>query len=450
MSDGMLIAVERAESLRRRRVLTRRLLRVIPIVAGGLLVAAALIRLTHAPVTLFWALLGITVVGVAIFAWINGRVPPVNDTAAAQLDDDAQLHGELRSAHWFASQPGVAAPADIAAWTAFHLQGAAERVQAVSWPSVYPPVQVARTWVASTVMVLAAIGVILTSAWSSARAADGGRTAGGAAANATGPALPADLQKQIDELINAVQRGTMPMDVARAKASELREALAKLDPKMQDALAKAAQASQKAGDAKAGQKSDDAEAAALAARAEKAATEADLPQDMKWSMEDLAAKLAKASQRPSGTGEKEKASASDSKDGKPANAEQAKPGEMPDDASMQMTRTTAADAQSSQMMASSAAPMGANARGEIKPGDQKGTAAPLNLAALKKETVQADADSQGSNVLAEMRRKSEQSHSKMQFSRVAPLATYDKNHAAAPPPPPDTLRALVRQYFIRR
>lgn len=446
MAADMRIAVEGAESLRRRRVLTRQLLRIVPVVAGILLIAAILVRWAHVPASSFWVLLGVSVLGVAVFALINSRVPPVDDAAAAQLDADAQLNGELRSAHWFTAQSDAVKDD----WTTFHVKGAAQRLEGVSWPSVYPPVQIARVSAASTFMVLAAVTLVLTSTFAASRVragASAGNTAGNGAV--AGSALPKDLQKQIDELINAVQRGAIPMDQARAKAAELRDALAKLDPKLQDALAKAAQAQgQKSGDSPNSSK-DDAEAAALAAKAEKAASEADLPKDMKWSMEDLAAKLAKASQRPSPS-DGEKAASGEKQSGKP-DGEQAKAGQMPEDAGMQVTRTTATDAQSNQMMASTASPMSATARGENAPNDKKAPlSGPLNLAALKKETVQADMDSQGSNVLTELRRKSEQSHSKMQFSRVAPLATYDKTHAAAPPIPPDTLRSLVRQYFIRR
>ena len=120
-------------------------------------------------------------------------------------------------------------------------------------------------------------------------------------------------------------------------------------------------------------------------------------------------------------------------------------------AGAQMTRTTAADAQSSQMMASTLSPMGGEARGETNDPAKKGRLGnALDLSALRKETIQADSDSQGANVLAEIRRKSEQSQSKLAFSHVAPLAAYDKSHATAPPAPPDGLRALVRQYFIRK
>src|SRR3954469_1391278 len=103
--DGILHAVTRAEHLRRRRLLTRALLRVGPAAAGALLVTAALVRLAHLPASVFWISLGILLAGVAVFAVIKSHVPAMTDAAAAEIDADAGLAGELRSAHWFAAHP---------------------------------------------------------------------------------------------------------------------------------------------------------------------------------------------------------------------------------------------------------------------------------------------------------------------------------------------------------
>ena len=446
MADGRILdAVAQAEQIRRRRVLTRLLLRVVPAVAGGLLVAAALVKLAHLPLAVFWSLLVIALVGIVVVAWFGGRVPSVTDAAAAQLDADAALQGELRSAHWFASHPNADA------WAAYHLAKAADRVDGVSWPTVYPPVKTARVWSASAIVALAAIALVLSSAWPAARRAAGADAAGVRVSGRAMAALPADLQKRIDDLITAIQKGTMPLDEARAKISALRDELSRLDPKLQAAMAKAAQAAQGQKPGATDAKTTDAEAAKLASRAEKAAAEKDLPQDMKWSMEDLAAKLAKASQNQPPAGAEGDQKSQDAKNSKDSAAQQSQAGQQAAEAGVQMTRSTAADSESSQMMATTASPMGAEARGaEADAASKNQLGAPLDLAAMRKETVQADADSQGTNVLAEMRRKSEQSHSTLSFTRVAPLAAYDKSHAAAPPPPPESLRALVRQYFIRR
>lgn len=450
MADGrILTAVAQAETLRRRRLLTRWLLRIVPMAAGASLVTAALVRLLHAPLAVFWIIIAALLAAVAVSTMLKGRVPAVTDAAAAHLDADAALNGELRSAHWFASSEsqGVApADVDVTRWTSFHLERATARVEEVSWDQVYPPVKNPRVWAGSATMAIAAIALVLSSAWPSAKpASDGtGRPGDGKPVDVAG-ALPEDLQKQLDELLSAIQKGTMPLDAARAKVAEMRDKVAALDPKMQEALAKAAKG-QKPGEAG----NTDAKAADLAKRAEQAAANEDLPKDMKWSMQDLAAKLAKASQRQNEegqqAGEKSQAGAKDQQAGA-----QQQSAMKPEDASLQMTRSTATDSQSNQMMASTASPMGGDAKGDTKDPAAKGRlGAPLDLAALRKETIQAEEDTMGSNVLSEMRRKSEQSHSTLSFTRVAPLAAYDKSHAAAPPQPPDALRALVKQYFVRR
>lgn len=439
MAEDILITVARAESLRRRRLLTRQLLRVVPVVAGGLLVTAALFRVVHAPLVMFWVMLVAAVVGVALFAFVKSRVPVVTDAAATQLDRDAALGGELRSAHWFASHPANDP------WVTHHLAGAESRVETVSWPSVYPPVKTARVWTGSAVLTVAAVALAMSATWMSARPSAG--TAADAPAAPVGieadGQLSAELQKQIDDLITAVQKGAVPLDVAREKLAELRDKLAGLDPNMQEALAKAAQGGMQPSETDPA----DPKAAELAARAEKAAAKSDLPQDMKWSMQDLAAKLAKASQAKSEAGEKGESGGEKSSGKEQAGGEQQKP----QDGAAQMTRSTSAETQSSQMMATTASPMAGEASGDAKDDPKKGKlGAPLDLSALRKETIEADSDTEGANVLAEMRRKSEQSRSTLSFSRVAPLAAYDKSHATAPPPPPDALRALVRQYFIRK
>ena len=434
-SGDILTALSRAEQLRRRRFVTRHLLRVVPATAGVLLVTAAIVRLVNAPVSIFWAVLAIAVVGVAVFAWIAGRVPPLSDAAALQLDTDAGLDGELRSAHWFAANP-ISNP-----WTSFHLDRATGHIDSVSWATVYPPVKAARAWAGSALLATAAIAVVLTSAWPMAKgktpaidSKDAKKVAGEAE-----PGIPADLQKQIDELLRKIQSGAMPMDEAREKLAEMRDKLANLDPKMQAALAKAA------GEQKPASK-EETDAKSLADRAKEAAAKPFLPQDMKWSMEDLASKL-KYAGKP-----KEKSSEEDQQGEETSKAAGEKGDAAPKggDAGSQMTRMSAADAQSSQMMAATMSPMGGERGPNTDP--KKGMLGqPLNLGAdLRKETIEADADTEGANVLNEIRKKSEKSNAALGFTRVAPLAAYDKSHAAPPPAPADAVRALLKNYFIRK
>lgn len=420
------------------------MLRVVPATAGAVLVTGALVRLMHLPLAIFWIALVVATLGVALFAWLKGRVPVVNDAAAAQLDADGILGGELRSAHWFATHP------HDNAWVHFHLAGAERTLDEVSWAAVYPPVRGTRVWAGSAVMAVAAIALALSSAWSVAerRGPMSSLPRGAATGRAASPqAVSAELQKQIEDLIKAVQSGAMPIEAARAKLSEMRNALADLDPKLQQALAAATKGAQPS-DWNA--EDPDPKVADLASRAQKAAASGDLPQDMKWSLQDLAEKLAGAN-RPSTKPETDKAQ--QAADGKSSGAPEAGAGQKMQEAGVQMTRNTGADAQSNQMMTTSSpldGMMKVDPRGADGGGPKNGSFQPLDLAALRKETIRADTDSQGANVLAELRRKSEQSRSTIAFSHVAPLAAYDKSHASAPPTPPDALRPLVRQYFIRR
>jgi len=442
MAEALLTAVAEAESLRRQRLRTRALLRVVPVVAGALLVTAALVRVLHLSLSTFWLVAGVAVIGVGIFAWLKGRVPAVTDAAAAQLDADAALGGELRSAHWFASS------SESNAWTTFHLKAATERVERIAWPNVYPPVPTSRAWAGSAALALAAVALVLTSAWPRAlgnATGAGSATPGSARANGGPKAVSDELQKQIDDLIKAVQSGAMPMDAARAKLSDMRNAVADLDPKLKDAMANAMKGQQPSD-----WNADDPDPKVneLAEKAQKAAGAA-LPQDMKWSLQDLAEKLQQANK----SGQKADNQSAQSKEGAASPEKGGAGDQKAQEAGVQMTRNAGADSQSNQMMSSSNPMDGlmkVDPKGNDGGGPKNGAFKPLDLSALKKETIQADTDSQGSNVLADLRRKSEKARATIAFTRVAPLTTYDKSHAAAPPPPPDSLRSLVRQYFIRR
>jgi hypothetical protein len=448
-SDAIRAAVARASRVRRRRVVTSLLSRVVPAVAGGLLVAAAIVRFTHAPLAVFWILLAAAAAGVVLIGSLGGRAPAVTDAAAARIDSDANLGGELRSAYWFASRPapaeaGPASKPGSGAWTAFHLDGAAERVHGVSWPSVYPPVRAVRAWAGSTGLGLAAIALVLSGAWPRSSASTIVRETG-TSASATGSVIPSELQQQLDELLKSVGHGALPVDTARARLSDLRDQLSALDPKLQDALAHAMQGqSPLAGNADL--KASDPQAADLASRAEQAAADPDLPGDMKWSLQDLASKLAKASRQavnPRGqTGA----------DAKNTLADRAAAADAPKTVAADTMRMTTAEPPANQMMAAAAGPTGGDPSSASADAARKNAALkPLDLSGvLRKEDVEASTDSAGANVLAEIRRKSEQSHSTLEFSHIAPLAAYDTSHASAPPPPPDALRPLVQQYFIRR
>jgi hypothetical protein len=70
---------------------------------------------------------------------------------------------------------------------------------------------------------------------------------------------------------------------------------------------------------------------------------------------------------------------------------------------------------------------------------------------LRRELVEANADTRGSNVpIEDIRRKTEQSSSTLGFTRVAPRGAYDRSRTAPPPPVPDARRSWLQQYFVRK
>ena len=93
---------------RRQRAVARTLSRVVPIAAVAVLLAGVMGS------ALGWSL-GVTATvwialaaGVSIWAVLRTRLRPTTDAIALAVDEDAGLAGELRSAHWFSSQPAAA------------------------------------------------------------------------------------------------------------------------------------------------------------------------------------------------------------------------------------------------------------------------------------------------------------------------------------------------------
>src|SRR5262245_32666564 len=87
-----------------------------------------------------YGLLGVLGAGLGAYSRLSRRLRASTDGIAARVDADAGLGGELRSAHWFATQSG------ISAWPAFHLERAAERAGRIAWQTVYPRERHSRAW----------------------------------------------------------------------------------------------------------------------------------------------------------------------------------------------------------------------------------------------------------------------------------------------------------------
>jgi hypothetical protein len=267
------------------------------------------------------------------------------------------------------------------------------------------------------------------------------------AAGDLGVALPPDLQEKLARLMSQLNDAALNPDAKAASLAELKELMAKLTPEVQKQLAAALE--QRALGAEPKTKPQGADQNADAAAAQKASK--DLPDDVKWALENMAAKAAQADDR-------KPASTDPTAPTKPGDAgpgtlqSQAETGAKADSQAPIMREAAADDA--GKKMIGGGGPMG----GDSQPGagktnsNVKGAAEAVLMAqALRKELLEASADALGNNVDKEdLRRKTEQGTSSLGFTRVAMPRTFDPSRAAAPPPVPEERRSLLYKYFIRR
>ncbi len=432
----------RADGRRRRRDAVRVLARLAPGAAALAFVLAIASRLAGWSGAWPMGLGGLILAALAAYVLVRGRRRATTDAIAARVDDDATLHGELRSAHWFASAPARDA------WAAYHVDQAATRTDGVDWASLYPPVRAARSWIVAGVLAAAALGVNIgvpglvpapLSEMLAGRAAAADR-------------LSDDLQKKLDALLAAMEEGRLSAADTKAALDQMKDLMAKVDPALQKKIDEMIKNGQLGKDA--ATKRTDLDAETLAERGERdKASSGGLPEDIRWALEDLASKLANASAErqtakgnpsaSSETGEKGKGSAQ-------AETSQASAAE----AAMQMVREAASDAAAAKMMMGGGGMMGGDSRSGAggNEGKETGAADALLIAqALRKETVEASADMLGANVNKEdIRRKTEQSTSTLGYTRVQAPAAFERGRADAPPPVPEARRDLLLKYFIRR
>lgn len=438
---------------RRARAVRARVAQLAPYFAGAGLVLALASRWFGWTAGVPAAALIAMAVALVAMAWWGSRALPVSDAAAASIDQDAQLGGELHSAHWFAgtSLPDAGA-GEGTSWAAFHLAKASRRIQAVDWPALYPPVQASRQWLTSGALVaVAVIALVVGPRSREAILASQGLTPEEIAAVMARDMLPDDIQAKINELLGEIAEGGLTDDQARLKMDELRDLLGKLDEATKEAeLAQGAASDELAG----GEKPTDA-AEQMAAKAEEAAqTSAGLPEDVRWSLEDLANRLANAKEKQGETneGKNENPSASEETGEKGNAADGAETAQMQEAAGMQMVREAASDAAEGQMMQGGGGAMG----GDSKPGagGNQGGQGQIDLKALaqvlRQEMIQAQEDQLGENIDTELRRKTEQSQATVSFTRVPAPTTFDRSRAALPPPVPEAHRSLLQRYFQRR
>jgi hypothetical protein len=424
-----------ADRRRRARAALTHLQWLAPRLAGAVLIGAAASRLLSVPAWLGPAALATAAVSMGLYWWIERRPRPTTDAIAAAIDADAHLAGELRSAHWFEAHP----TADQ--WVSFHVNQALTRAADVGWETIYPSARSAKPW---AVAALLAAAIVVTGLQVPARSVGTAELALFSASE-LGAELPADIQKKLAALIAQLDDAALDKDAKQATLADLKALMEQLDPAMQKKLAAALEKRALAGDAKASQlaKNEAAQTAQAASQ--------DLPDDVQWALENMAARAAQAEDRKPATNDP--AGATKPGDAGPGTLQAQAETRAKAEASVPIMREAASD-DAGKKMIGGGGPMG----GDSQPGagktnsNVKGAAEALLLAqALRKELLEASADAPGDNVDKEdLRRKTEQGTSSLGFTRAAVPRAFDPSRAAAPPPVPEARRPLIYKYFIRR
>ena len=435
--------VTRADRARRGRDRRALLARLAPFTGAGLLLISLAGRFLRWPSPLTVGLMVAVIAGVALYTWITLRNRDTADAIAARVDRDAALGGELRSAHWFAAAP------DRSDWATFHLERAADRASRVSWATLYPSTPNRKAWAAAAVCAIAA--AILPISLPAPQAAV--KTASGdpAAPVAPGDDEAALLRAKLEALLANIKDGKMGEAAAAADLEMLKKLMAAVDPALQKKLDELLKKQPLGKDAQTKTKNLDEED--LAERGDNADSAAGLPEDVRWALEDLAARLANSNANRQTNESNPAASQQTGEKGRGSSQAQnadAQAGEQ----SVQMVREAAADPGAAKMMPGGGGMMGGDSRAGAggNEGNKTGSATPEQIAlALRKELIEANTDTTGENVNKEdIRRKTEQGKSTIGFTRVAAPSSYDASRATAPPVVPEARRSLLQRYFIRR
>jgi hypothetical protein len=442
-------AVARADRARRGRETARRLWTMAPVAAGVCLVIAIGGRLRGwTPfVTLF--VLAVAAIALGAYVVIARRQRALSDAEVSSIDADAGLKGELRSAHWFATQPADASADAGGDWILFHLSRAAERVRGVDWAGLYPAPAAGRAKLATVMMAVGAVALLLIPGRAGLAASDARRQPNAATAKRPGTiiAIPPELRKKLEEMLTTAEGG----QGRELTAAEVRDLLAKLEALAhQDPAKQAAQL--KPGERPA----SEADVKALAERAKKASESTDLEPEVRDALADMANKLNDADQDANAMASRDAQDAAVDKDKQEGGeAQQSKSGSGKPDASasvQSVKETSGGSAVGVVMMstddASSARDGGLGLGGGAA--DKKGNGQLADLgAALRKETIEAAKDLQGDNVQTEERRKTEQGTATTAYSHAA-VQSAERGSSTAPPPVPESRRAAVKSYFIRK
>jgi hypothetical protein len=445
-------AVASGASRRQRREVEQVFWRVAPIAAIAAAAAVGASRWLDAPRLMSFVLVGAVLAGLAAYRRTLSRPRAIDDATAARLDADAGLGGELRSAHWFATR------ADADDWTLLHLARAADRLASLDWTLSYPALR------PTAARIVTAAGVVLALVLAvGAPARRASRVIAAPVAAASDAAdqepfqfqmLPPDVLEQLEELLANAEKGAKATKKETDKALSLWHMFTALnsdiDPEKLKELANAMDPSKKGSVKAAADKLTD-----LAERSLKASDINDLPADLRQALQDLGTQLMQSADAEQRAAAQAAQNASDSKAGNDAQANAAASDGPPtlDSASIQMSKDVNAGAGAGMMMMSPQ--MGPNGNpgggfggaGNSGPPPNSGRMKDLTQA-LRKETIEATADTAGDNLLSETRRKTERGQATVGFTQTmaAPSA---RSHASAPPPVPEDRRGAVQSYFSR-
>lgn len=417
--------------MRRGREASRRVWRIAPAVAAMAVALAAVVRWRGAVAVWSLAIPIAAAAALVVYTLLMRRQPRVSDALASEIDRDAHLGGELRSAAWFAAR-GSDEP-----WITFHLARAAERVAGVEFAAVYPRIPAERARLATMLLTVAAIAILSTlprhAILTAARGPAAARKPPAGSVAAVADPVPQDLPKELEALLVAIENGTLAAQLAAGDPA-LQGALSKLsainDPAALAALAKALAA----------QQSDPDAMKALAERAKRDAALAP-QQDVKNALEDLASKLSQPDH------DKDSAGFETSDDTQAG-----------DTASLSTTSESTRDANaisglgmltmSNEQMAGADAPPGMGVGGGSSPSTGRGTM-PDIANALRHETIEANENDVTGGLHTDERRKTEHGTAATQFTRGS-AAAFDNGRARVAPVVPESRRAGMQTYFARK
>lgn len=439
-------AVATATRHRRRHAASVRLWRSAPFIAAVLVAFAILSRWLRWPDAVPLTVVGAACVACLAYLFLGRRDRDVSDAMAAAIDADAGLGGELRSANWFA-QRTVHDP-----WVELHLDRAARRLHDVDWAQLYPRVRAHRSRLATAVLVVLALAVTVVlperaGVGSQTSAHASSDTVSSAAKEPAAEVLPPDLQKLLEELLVAAERGTASTGTSQKTTSADMRALLERLQNLRDReelkdLARSLDRN--------GIEDDVRELLDLAERVRHAAEKNPPKNEVRNALEDLARKLSQAAEAERTEKEFTRATSEGREPGGEADTGEG----AIDAAAIQSVKEAqgATGAAGVMMMSDQNSAAGAPSPGFGLGGSSDTSAASQNAAidsALRQEVVEADTDSGGANVESAIRRQTEQGQASTTFTRSAATKS-DASRAAAPPIVPEARRPDLQRYFHRK